>query len=251
MKYFDAGIESQPDNRQWKMLKYLLLVALDRPKDLEQAMQSWIKPDDADNYWRMTLAYLLAEQGKIAEAVKLFETIEAADELGAQEYRTLADWYMVLNRRELYERSLVEAYKVNEEYRLQNWLSQQLQPWQYRGQNAKPPSEFDKEVIMVFAAIFEKSGNPQNYLQQLREFYVATRDFRLLACLADAVVGNTAGKVYPFLQGMSRCSTKSATRRRPIQSSSIWPKFASARRPKSTTAHSIFWNCSSNAARPS
>ena len=55
----------------------------------------------------LTLAYLLAEQGKIAEAVKLFETIEAADELGPREYRTLADWYMVLDRRELYERSLV------------------------------------------------------------------------------------------------------------------------------------------------
>ena len=110
------------------MLKYQLLVALDRPKELEQAMQSWIKPGDADNYWRMTLAYLLAEQGKIAEAIKLFETIEAADELGPQEYRTLADWYMVLNRRELYERSLVASLKSNEEWQLSNWLSQKLQP---------------------------------------------------------------------------------------------------------------------------
>ena len=56
--------------------------------------------------------------------------------------------------------------------------------------------------MLVFAALFEKASNPQNYLWQLREFYVATRDFRLLAGMADAVVGHTAGQVYPFLQSM-------------------------------------------------
>jgi tetratricopeptide (TPR) repeat protein len=200
LKYLDEALAADAEDSQWKMLKYQLLVALDRPKELEQALQSWIKPGEADNHWRLTLAYLLAEQGKIAEAVKLFETIEAADELGPREYRTLADWYMVLNRRELYERSLVASYKSNDEWRLSNWLSQKLRPWQYG--NAKPPAELDKEVMTVFAALLEKSSNPQSYLWQLREFYVATRDFRLLACMADAVVGHTAGQVYPFLQGM-------------------------------------------------
>ncbi len=199
-KYFDEAITADAENQHWKMLEYQLLVALDRPKELEQALQSWIKPGDANNHWRLTLAYLLAEQGKIAEAVKLFETIEASDELGPREYRTLANWYMVLNRRELYERSLVASYKSNEEWRLSNWLSQKLRPWQYG--NAHPPGELDKEVLLVFAALFEKSGNPQNYLWQLREFYVATRDFRLLTGMADAVVGHTAELVYPFLQNM-------------------------------------------------
>ncbi len=200
LKYLDEALAADAEDSHWKMLKYQLLVALDRPKELEQALQSWIKPGEADNHWRLTLAYLLAEQGKIAEAVKLFEIIEAADELGPREYRTLADWYMVLNRRELYERSLVASYKFNEEWDLSNWLSQKLRPWQYG--NAQPPGELDKEVITVFAALFEKASNPQNYLWQLQQFYFATRDFRLLACMADAVVGHTAGQVYPFLQGM-------------------------------------------------
>ncbi|MGA2061934.1 MAG: VIT domain-containing protein [Thermoguttaceae bacterium] len=200
LKYIDAAAPADDDNPRWKMLKYQLLVALDRPKELEQALQSWIKPGDANNQWRLTLAYLLAEQGKIAEAVKLFETIEASDELGPRQYRTLADWYMVLDRRELYEHSLVASYKSNEEWRLSNWLSQKLRPWQYG--NEHPPGELDKEVLLVFAALFEKASNPQNYMWQLREFYVATRDFRLLAGMADAVVGHTAGQVYPFLQSM-------------------------------------------------
>jgi predicted Zn-dependent protease len=201
LKYLDEALTADPENRQWKILKYQMLVALDRPKDLQQAMQSWIKPDKADNFWRLTLAYLMAEQGKIADAVKLFEDIRATDELGPKEYLTLANWYMVLDRRDQYERAMVESYKVNDEWRLQNWLSQQLRPWQIWG-NAKPPAELDKEVILVFNAIFEKSGNPQNYLWQLSEFYKGTRDFRLLACLADGVIGHTAGQVYPFLQNM-------------------------------------------------
>ena len=201
LKYIDEAAAANADSMNWKVLKYQLLVVFDRPKELEKALLSWIKPGDADNYWRKTLAYLLAEQGKITDAVKLFETIQAADELGPREYRTLADWYMVLNRRELYERSLVASLKTNEEWQLNNWLSQKMQPWQ--NYNVKAPAELDKEVMLVFRALFEKSSSPQNYLWQLRTFYTYTRDFRLLSCMADAVVGQTAGKVYPFLQSMS------------------------------------------------
>src|SRR5262249_55047403 len=53
----------------------------------------------------------------------------------------------------------------------------------------------------------EKAGYPANYLGQLQQFYQATRDFRLLAVLADAVVGHSAGKVYPFLQGVQNILT--------------------------------------------
>ena len=57
--------------------------------------------------------------------------------------------------------------------------------------------------MYAFTALFEKASQPQNYLNQLQQFYAATRDFRLLAGLGDAVLGHTAGQVYPFLQGMS------------------------------------------------
>jgi hypothetical protein len=59
------------------------------------------------------------------------------------------------------------------------------------------------EVLYAFTALFEKASQPQSYLYQLQQFYGATRDFRLLAGLADAVLGHTAGQVYPFLQSMS------------------------------------------------
>ena len=79
-----------------------------------------------------------------------------------------------------------------------------LRPWQqYNNAQQPPPRELDVEVLYAFTALFEKASQPQNYLSQLQQFYAATRDFRLLAGLGDAVLGHTAGQVYPFLQGMS------------------------------------------------
>ncbi len=203
LSYVDEGIaQSPPEDTGWKHTKYQLLVALDRAKDLEKDLEQWVRADDPDNFWRVSLGYLLAEQGlgKLERAVTLFEAVEAEDELGPSEYRTLANWYMVLDRRERYEESLIAAFKTMEEWRLSNWISGKLRPWQRS--DGELPGELDKDVLRVFAALFQKSGSPQNHLWRLREFYQATRDFRLLTGLADAVVGHTAGKVYPFLQGM-------------------------------------------------
>ena len=36
----------------------------------------------------------------------------------------------------------------------------------------------------------------------IQQFYQASHDFRLLAVLADSVVGHTPGKMYPFVQAM-------------------------------------------------
>jgi tetratricopeptide (TPR) repeat protein len=183
------------------MFKYRLLVALDRPQELEAALRDWIKPEDADNYWRRALGFLLAEQGRFAESIALFERIEADDELSPTDYRVLASWYQVVGQQDKQERALMQIFLATEEWQLRNWLNQQLQPWQR--QDGELPSELDRDVLRVFAALFRKSSQPQDHLWQLREFYQATRDFRLLADLPDAVVGHTAGRVYPFLQHMN------------------------------------------------
>jgi tetratricopeptide (TPR) repeat protein len=198
--YINQGMALDKEDRRWQLLKYQLLIGLDRPTDLQQALQAWIRAGDPDNRWKVALGYLWAEQGKLAEAIRLFEAVAAADELGPAEHRALADWYMAADRREQHRQALVASYKTQDEWRLNNFLHHRLQPWQRS--DGKPPAELDPQVLLVFSAIFEKSGSPQNYLWLLGEFYKATRDFRLLSGLADAVVGHTAGKVYPFLQGM-------------------------------------------------
>ena len=200
LKVFDAGIAGKVEEDAWKVYKVRLLVALDRPRDLEQALQEWIKVDDPDNRWRQALGLLLAEQGRVPEAIRMFEAIEKADELGAGAYRTLADWYLAANQREKHERTLLAAYRMLDENQMYGWLYRKLNPW--LRQDGPLPTELDPDVMRFFTVLFEKSSSPQNYLGQLQQFYQACRDFRLLAVLADSVVGHSAGKVYPFLQGM-------------------------------------------------
>jgi tetratricopeptide (TPR) repeat protein len=230
----------------WKMFKYRLLVALDRPQELEAALRDWIKPEDADNYWRRALGFLLAEQGRFAESIALFEKIEADDELSPTDYRVLAGWYQVVGQQDKHERALMQIFLATEEWQLRNWLNQQLQPWQR--QDGELPSELDRDVLRVFAALFRKSSQPQDHLWQLREFYQATRDFRLLADLPDAVVGHTAGRVYPFLQNMS---TVLSEIRDEATADSLIERIEAARlkaRRRSMRGRWICWNCWSNGA---
>ncbi len=195
--YIDKGIAAEGEGGRWKQVKYQLLVALDRPKELEKALRDWLRDGDPDNRWRLSLGYVLAEQGRIPEAIRLFEGVEFGDTLGPTAYRALADWYLVANRRDDHERATAQAYRTQDENLLSRWLRAKLSPWQRGGREL--PSELDREVLTVFAVLFEKSTHPAHYVYQLQQFYEASRDFRLLAVLADSVIGHSAAKVYPFL----------------------------------------------------
>ena len=203
LDWLDRGITRTDDPQEadiWRWHKFQLLVALDRPEMLDRQLTAWIDVSGADPFWRRALAYLRAEQGQIAAAISLLEPLEKAGELEPADYRALASWYLVADQREQHERCLIENWKMAEEWQLSQWLNQRLNPWQ-RSDTALP-SELNPDVMRVFLALFEQSSYPQNYLWQLREFYRATRDFRLLAVLPDALLGQTAGKVYPLLTGM-------------------------------------------------
>ncbi len=204
LDYIDKALAVEPESNSWKSFKYQVLVALDRPKDLEDSLRNWLKADDPLSYWRIALANLLAEQGKLTDAVELYEAVEKEKELGPAEFRTLADWYLVLNQRDKQEAALRAVMSFTEEWRLSNWLWQQINPWRYNYNNQPMPTELDPNVIRAFAVLFDKSASPQNYAGQLAEFYKATHDFRLLAGLANSVVGHTAGRVYPFLQSLDQ-----------------------------------------------
>jgi len=203
LAYLDRAIAKEPEESHWKLAKVQLLIALDRPKDIEKDLRSWIAGGDPDNRWRHALAYLAAEQGRLQEAITLLERIRDEDELGPTDHRALANWYMAVGRREDYRRAMIAVYKTVEDWRLNNWLWRKLEPWRRHGGDrpgSPMPAELDKEVLLAFAALLEKSSQPQQYFWQLREYYGQTRDFRLLAGLADAMVGHTAGRVYPMLE---------------------------------------------------
>lgn len=199
-KYVDQQLKDNPDDAHWRLEKYRLLIALDRAPELEAELARWVGGPDADNRWRLALGYLLAEQGKVPAAVKQFEALEAADELPPAAYRSLAEWYLVEDRRADYEKARTAVYHTAGEYDLGRRIGAYLEPW--RSTTGNLPTQLDPEVLNVFKALFAKSASPQSYLWQLQQFYQASRDFRLLSMLPDGVIGHTAEKVYPFLQGM-------------------------------------------------
>jgi len=203
LEYLDRGNKAEPDSPIWKVYKYQLLVALDRPQELERTLRTWIQLADADNTWRVSLGYLLAEQGRLAEAIALFEAVEAADELAPPEYRALADWYMAKNRKERHQRALIAAYLAEGEQMLQQRLYAHMRPWQRYG-SGDMPTQLDPEILNILTALFQKSSNPQNSVWQLKQLYEYSRDFRLLECLADSVVGHSAMQIYPFLDHLQQ-----------------------------------------------
>ncbi len=203
LDYLDQNITrviaEQTENQQWKLLKYELLIALDRPADLEKTLDEWIRSGDADNRWRTALGYVLAEQGKLKEAIATFEAVAAADELGADECRALADWYQAEGRRADYEKSKLQIFETMNEWEIEQALDSQIKPWLIN--EGQLPSGLSPDVFWAFQALLEKSADPAKYISgQLLPLYRACRDFRLLACLADSVPGHTAEQIYPFLR---------------------------------------------------
>jgi Flp pilus assembly protein TadD len=200
-RYFDAGIEQGGEGAaRWRSMKFALLVALDRADDLEKNLREWIRVDVSTSPWRTMLGILLAERGKLAEAVQLFEAAEKDKLLSAAHYKMLADWYLVLNQRQAYERSRIETFKQLPEYQLSQIVYRFRNRWY--DTNRPLPSELDEETLFAYRALFEKSANPENYLYQLRDLYAACRDFRLLDMLPDAMLGRSPQQAYGFLGGL-------------------------------------------------
>jgi hypothetical protein len=201
LKFIDAGIGHGGDvAATWRNAKYRMLIALDRPDDLERELREWIRADVSTGPWRQSLARLMAERGKIDEAIQLFEACEKDKLLSAADYQLLANWHLVSNRRAAYERSRIEAFKQMPEHQLSNSLYHVRNRW-YQS-NVPLPSELDENTLFTFRALFEKSAQPENYLWQLREIYGASRDFRLLQMIPDAVLGRSPQQVYSFLQNL-------------------------------------------------
>ncbi len=198
--WLERRVAEVPKSVAWKSRLQMLLLALDRPKELERHLSAWADAAGFDFRWHVALGYLKAELGRLPEAIALFEQVEREHLLPAAEYRALAMWYQAVDRRADHERSIVKAFSTADEGRLGQQLGQLVNPWHGGG---RLPSDVDPNLIRLFQALFSKSAAPQNYLWQLQRVYGASHDFRLLSMLPDAVIGHTAGTAYPFLSGMS------------------------------------------------
>lgn len=199
LKYIDAGLALEgAAATPWRAAKFRFLIALDRADELEKDLRNWIRNDGSTAPWRLMLGRLVAERGKVPEAIELFEAANKDQLLSAGDLRQLADWYLVTNRRADYERSRIAAFKLLPEHQLTNMLYKVQRRWYAR--NVPLTSQLDEETLFTYRALFEKSARPESYLYQLRELYAACRDFRLLQMVPDAVLGRSPQQIYSYLQ---------------------------------------------------
>jgi hypothetical protein len=198
LAYLDLGIERNPDLSYWRYQKYRLLVARNEPEQLEAALRSWVKPGKADDTWRLALGYLVAEMNKVEEAISLFEEIEKRDGLGQKEYAMMSGWYQLLDQKEKQKAAELKELMVIDEYQLSRRLEMIMNPWYRNNDKDKVPEALDPAAIKIFTALLKKTQNLNHYNYQLRNFYRYTKDFRLLECMSEGVLGHTAAQVYPY-----------------------------------------------------
>ncbi|MDJ0976338.1 MAG: hypothetical protein QNJ98_17890 [Planctomycetota bacterium] len=181
----------------WRYQTFRLLVALDRADPLEKTLASWIVPSRVESRWRIALAYVQAELGKLQPAVRQLEAVEAADELGMDEYRVLADWYLVLDEDAKHDAAKLGIYKKMNEWSLADLLSR----YQRRASRRNGvPEDLDPEALRIMRVLMRKSQWPANHVWRIRNFYRSVKDFRLLESMVDGLTGHTKEGIYGFLQ---------------------------------------------------
>ncbi len=184
---------------EWREMKFRFLVGLDRPNDLDRQLRDWIREDVSTAPWRQALARLVAERGKVDEAIQLLEACEKDKLLVAADYKVLSDLYLVVDRRPDHERGRLEIFKLMPEGQLSQLLYRASNHWQQGAQTA----ELDQNTLLVLKSLFEKSGSPENYFWAVRNIYAGSRDFRVLQMLPDAMLGRSPQQVYSFLSAVN------------------------------------------------
>jgi len=141
-----------------------------------------------------------AERGKVKEAAAIYEELRTLGDLTPADLKTLSDWYTVLDARDKARASRILSWQARNEWEIQNWLQSQIYRYQRSGDEV--PSEMDEEVPLAFIALFRKAQHPAHYVWTLQSFYQAARDFRVLECIPEAVLGQSSQQIYPFLEGL-------------------------------------------------
>ncbi len=198
-KYLDTRIAAKDELvDRWRMLKYQFLIARDEPAELEQTLREWIRATETTSPWRKSLALLLAELGKLDEAIRIMETLGADQQLTGSDWRTLASWYTVKNRRADQENATHSAWLATPEQYLAQRLYQARNRWLgYNNQSL--PTEMDEATLQAIAALLTKAGNPENYFYHIRDLYQASRDFRVLKTVPRGILGHSPQQIYPYL----------------------------------------------------
>lgn len=210
--WLEATTDAPKASLAWRQMLYQFLLARDDKPRIEAILRKWsaVREGKAEEDrdltvpWRRELAMFLAERSnvertKLDEAIRLFEGLKADRTLDASDLLLLADWKLAQGDEAAWKAIRLEAWELADEY----LLSQIVQQVAYAWTNGSHPETLEEETLRQIEALFQKSSNPENYVYTVRDIYLGSKDFRLLANLPRQVVGRTAGIAYAFTQAVS------------------------------------------------
>ena len=175
----------------WKSRLVDVLLLFDRPDELRLHFEAWIAQDGWNSPWSMPLALLHAELGELNRAIQIAESARAEDALSPSDLNSLADWYLVEDQREAYERARIESFKSMQEYQLRRILQEQINVLNQPGMH-----ELEDETFLVLRAIMERAPQPSHHFSYVQQIYNATRDFRVVEAVPSSILGKTQQGVY-------------------------------------------------------
>jgi Tfp pilus assembly protein PilF len=194
-----AGDSKLIDGRDFEWAR---LVALDQGDELATKLAEWF--GDGKDMTRLRygrdLAHIRAERNQLDGAVGLLEQINTVDPLPHEDWMTVADWYTALGRKEDAARARIAAWSALDENGLGQLVNQARTQARTKGEGSG--TSVPDELPDQFVALMKKAQWPGNWIWQLQNVYATTKDFRLLQCLPDAVIGHSAQGIYPFLQAL-------------------------------------------------
>ncbi len=186
----------------WHFLELALLVCLDRNAEAEALLVGILAEEDrfVARPWRVLLGALYAERGALAEAIEVYEALAGDQELGDSEASLLSAWYLALEQDAAADEAKVRSFALREEWELENWLWSQIYVYVRSGDEIPP--ELDPELPLMLRAWLRKASYPSRATSIIQQLYNATKDFRLLACLAEGVLGHSQEGIYDYLQNL-------------------------------------------------
>lgn len=195
----DAAQTTKGALLDWQQLDWVRLVALDRGDELVATLARWL--GDGTQYallrFGVDLAWLHAERGQLDEAIALGWRLAEKEALGHDDWNALVAWCTARGQREAAARAQLEAWLAVDADTLQNFLWQQR--WQLDDRGDGTPGELSPHTFDQAIAMLRKAEQPSQHLWVIRDLYGRTKEFRLLECLAEGVVGHTAQGIYAFL----------------------------------------------------
>ena len=102
IQYLDKQIAADANDIRFRLFKVQLLIALDRPKDLQQALEGLIKAGKPTTVGVGPGLPVGRARPPGSGHYAVRGDRRADNELGPTDYRTLADWYMAVGRKDDY-----------------------------------------------------------------------------------------------------------------------------------------------------